>query len=401
MDSAIFSPQAPGRLVGIYDGNQAFVPTPLPPRLEFTHELAGRLADAANGVGLLAGTGRNLANPALLIAPYLRREAVLSSRIEGTVSTLDDLYKDEATDKVASARREDVREVRNYLLAHEYGLERLNTLPLSLRLLRELHERLMQGVRGRDRHPGRFRDYQNWIGRDPDVPIEEARYVPPPVIEMRKALGELETFLHSDALHPLLIAALAHYQFETIHPFGDGNGRLGRLLISLLLHERGLLSQPLLYLSAYFERSGTEYYDRLLRVSTDGDWTGWLVYFLRGVDIQAKAAVDDAERLLDLQARYHERLAKAKARPAARDLVDELFINPYVTTSRVAERLDVTAPTARAAIHDLVEQGMLTEISGRKWGQLFLAGEVLIAVRGDTDQFDDGSQQLSLDGDAV
>ena len=172
-------------------------------------------------------------------------------------------------------------------------------------------------------------------------------------------------------------------------------------MISLLLHERGLLSQPLLYLSAYFERSGTEYYDRLLRVSTDGDWNGWLVYFLRGVDIQAKAAVDDAERLLDLQARYHERLAKAKARPAARDLVDELFINPYVTTSRVAERLHVTAPTARAAIHDLVEQGMLAEISGRKWGQLFLAGEILIAVRGDTDQFDDGSQQLSLDADAV
>ena len=287
------------------------------------------------------------------------------------------------------------------LLAHEYGLERLDTLPLSLRLLRELHERLMDGVRGGDRHPGRFRDYQNWIGRDPDVPIEEARYVPPPVIEMGKALDELERFLHSDALHPLLIAALAHYQFETIHPFGDGNGRLGRLMISLLLHERGLLSQPLLYLSAYFERSGTEYYDRLLRVSTDGDWNGWLVYFLRGVDIQAKAAIDDAERLLDLQARYHERLARARARPAARDLVDELFINPYVTTSRVAERLHVTAPTARAAIHDLVEQGMLAEISGRKWGQLFLAGEILIAVRGDTDQFDDGSQQLSLDANAV
>jgi len=399
MDPTIFSPQAPGRLVAMRDGNQAFVPAALPPTLEFTHTLAGRLADAANGVGLLAGTGRNLSNPALLIAPYLRREAVLSSRIEGTVSTLDDLYKDEAADGPASpARREDVREVRNYLLAHEYGLERLKTLPLSLRLLRELHARLMEGVRGRDRHPGSFRDYQNWIGRDPDVPIEEATYVPPPAVEMGEALGDLETFLHSDALHPLVIAALAHYQFEAIHPFGDGNGRLGRLLISLLLHERGLLSQPLLYLSAYFERSGAEYYDRLLRVSTDGDWAGWLVYFLRGVDIQARAAVDDAERLLGLQARYHDRLARAKARPAARDLVDHLFINPYVTTSRVAKMLEVTSPTARAAIRDLVDQGMLAEVSGRKWGQLFLAGEILIAVRGD--RFDE-PHQLSLDADTV
>jgi cell filamentation protein, protein adenylyltransferase len=385
VDTATFSPQAPGRFVLTHDGHNAFVPATLPPAFGLTPELVGGLADAANGVGLLAGTGRNLTNPALLIAPYLRREAVLSSRIEGTVSTLADLYENEAT---GSSRREDVREVRNYLMAHEYGLQRLKTLPLSLRLLRELHERLLQGVRGEERRPGRFRDYQNWIGRDPHVSIEDARYVPPPVTEMTEALGELETFLHTDALHPLVIAALAHYQFEAIHPFGDGNGRIGRLLISLLLHERGLLSQPLLYLSAYFERSGAEYYDRLLRVSTDGDWLGWLVYFLRGVDIQAKAAVDDAERLLDLQARYREELSQAKARPAARNLVDELFINPYTTAMRAAEALHVTPPTARAAINDLAEQGILAEISGRKWGQLFLADEILAAVRGDTDQFE-------------
>jgi Fic family protein len=385
MDSNAFVSRAPGRLVSTHDGHKAFVPAPLPPKFEFTPELVQRLADAANAVGLLAGTGRNLSNPVLLIAPYLRREAVLSSRIEGTVSTLADLYEDEAT---GTSKREDTREVRNYLMAHEYGLERLKTLPLSLRLLREVHARLMEGVRGEARYPGEFRRYQNWIASDPQAPIAEARYVPPPVAEMRQALGALEKFLHSDELHPLLVAALAHYQFEAIHPFGDGNGRVGRLLISLLLHERGLLSQPLLYLSAYFERSGGEYYDRLLRVSTHGDWCGWIIYFLTGVAVQARAAVDDAETLLRLQARYHEQLAGAKARPAAKELVDQLFVNPYVTTRRAVAVLDVTAPTARAAITDLVEQGILTEITGRKWGQLFLAREVLEAARGETDIYE-------------
>ena len=180
----------------------------------------------------------------------------------------------------------------------------------------------MRGVRGHERHPGSFRSYQNWIGRNPGAPIEEARYVPPPVPEMQTALSDFEKFLHDDTLPPLIVAALAHYQFEAIHPFGDGNGRVGRLLISLVLHERGLLPQPLLYISAYFERSGAEYYDRLLRVSTHGDWHGWLAYFLKGVAIQAQAAVDDAERLLDLQARYHELLSKARARQAAHQLVD-------------------------------------------------------------------------------
>ena len=365
------------------DGHDAFVPSTLPPDLAFTAEIADCLAEAANAVGLLAGTGRNLGNPMLLIAPYLRREAVLSSRIEGTVSTLADLYEDEVVGGVQ--RREDVREVRNYLTAHEYGLHRLQTLPLSLRLLKEIHEKLMEGVRGHERHPGAFRSYQNWIASDPRAPIEEATYVPPPVLEMEAALEDLETFLHSEDLSPLIIAALAHYQFEAIHPFGDGNGRIGRLLISLFLHARGLLPQPLLYLSAYFERSRSEYYARLLRVTTHGDWTGWLRYFLEGVRVQGQAAVQDAERLLDLQSHYHDRLVDAKARPAARDLVEPLFLNPYVNARRASAVLNVTSPTARAAIGDLVEHGILREITGRKWGQLFLAEEILDAAQGTTE----------------
>lgn len=380
MDQDSFTAKASGRLVS-HDGHLAFVPAPLPPTLDFSPELVAHVSRAANSVGLLAGTGRNLTNPALLISPYLRREAVLSSRIEGTMSTLADLYEDEAT----GSAKGDVREVRNYLMAHEMGLRALKDLPLCLRLLRKVHKRLMQDVRGHERHPGSFRSYQNWIGGTPGAPIEEARYVPPPVNEMEAALSDFETFLHDETLPPLIVAALAHYQFEAIHPFGDGNGRVGRLLISLLLHERGLLPQPLLYISAFFERSGAEYYDRLLRVSTHGDWLGWLIYFLTGVEVQAQAAVNDAERLLTLQARYHDRLSEARARQAAHWLVDQLFINPYVSAPRAAEVLGVSPPTARAAIRDLEAQGMLRERTGRKWGQLFLAEEVLEAVRGGTE----------------
>jgi Fic family protein len=322
--------------------------------------------------------------PCSSAAPRGRR----GSRIEGTFSTLADLYEDEA---IGSAPRQDVEEVRNYLRAHEYGLERLKALPLSLRLLREIHEKLMEGVRGEGRHPGRFRSYQNWIARDPQAPIEDATYVPPPIAEMKLALADLEKFLHNDALPPLMIAGIAHYQFEATHPFGDGNGRVGRLLISLLLHQRGLLPQPLLYLSAYFERTRTEYYERLLRVSTDGDWTGWLLYFLNGVEIQANAAVEDAERLLNLQARYHQLLVDAKARPSARELVDALFVNPFTNARRAAANLHVADPTARAAIADLIEHGILTEVTGRKWGQSFLAVEILDAARGNTDTRGDES----------
>lgn len=380
MDSAKFTEQSSGKLVKTHDGHCAFVPGPLPPAIEFTRELADQLAKAANAVGLLAGTGRNIANPMLLIAPYLRREAVLSSRIEGTVSTLADLYEDEVVG--LHQRREDIREVRNYLAAHEYGLSRLKDLPLSLRLLREIHATLMEGVRGEGRHPGEFRSYQNWIASEPRAPIEQARYVPPPVDEMEAALADLERFLHSDAFSPLLVAAIAHYQFEAIHPFGDGNGRVGRLLVPLFLHARDLLPQPLLYLSAFFERNRSEYYDRLLRVSTHGDWFGWLRYFLEGVCVQAHAAVQDAEHLLDLQSAYHAQLVAAKARPAARDLIEPLFLNPYVNASRAANMLGVSSPTARAAISDLVDHGILKEITGRKWGRLFLATEILDAAQG-------------------
>ncbi len=274
-----------------------------------------------------------------------------------------------------------MREVRNYVLALEHGLRRLDELPLSLRLIRELHERLMVGVRG-DEHAGGFRTSQNFIG-PPGATLASATYVPPPPLEMRVALERLELFLHDDALPPLVQIALAHYQFEAIHPFLDGNGRVGRLLITLFLTERGLLSQPLLYLSAWFERTRADYYRLLMRVSTHGDWNGWLRYFLEGVRVQATEAVDDAKRIVSLLEDYRQQLIVDRARSATRELLDCLAANPYVTVREAQQWLGVSDPTARAAIDDLVGYGILTEISGRRWGKLYLAEELLSALRGD------------------
>jgi Fic family protein len=334
---------------------------------------------------MLSGVGRLLPNPHLLISPYLRREAVLSSRIEGTQSTIADVYAAEAGQtQLFRDSAADVVEVQNYVRAHEFGLRRLAELPLSLRLIRELHEHLMQGVRGADQTPGQFRTSQNFIA-PPGTTIADALFVPPPPLEMTRRLGDLEGFLHDDTLPPLVQVALAHYQFEAIHPFRDGNGRVGRLLVSMFLCERGLLPQPLLYLSAYFERTRADYYDLLMRVSTHGEWDAWVRYFLEGVRAQATEAVEDTQRLLSLRERYRASLTKAKARPTAMQLLDGLFVNPYLTVRAASEKLEVSDPTARAAIAALFDQGILVEVSGRKWGKLFLAAELLTALRGHDD----------------
>lgn len=274
-------------------------------------------------------------------------------------------------------RAADVQEVRNYRTAHRRGLE--SSLPLSLRLIRDLHRWLMKGVRGQERHPGEFRTYQNFIGAPTGA---EARYVPPPVPQMRDLLDDLEKFLHEDALRPLVQAAIVHYQFEAIHPFGDGNGRVGRLLVPLLLRDRGLLPQPLLYLSAYFERSRSDYYDKLLRVSTHGDWDSWIHYFLVGVSTQAQEAADLSDRLLDLHRDYRQRLQAKHATASALALIDALFENPLVYTNRAEQLLDVSAPTARATIGALEEEGILNEITGRSWRKIYRAEEIYELLRG-------------------
>ncbi|HEV7505839.1 MAG TPA: Fic family protein [Thermoanaerobaculia bacterium] len=375
MNPADFHAPSAGRLIQAPGGFAAFVPAPLPPELAYGGTLVLALSRADAALSELSGLGRQLPNPHLLIAPYMRREAVLSSRIEGTRTSLSDLLRDEV--EVERTQDADTQEVRNYVSALEYGLERLRELPLSLRLVRELHERLMRGVRGDQATPGEFRTSQNWIGPAGSTPAT-APYVPPPPPEMMEALANWEIFLHQRERFPDLVqCALMHEQFEAIHPFLDGNGRVGRLLITLFLVERGRLTQPLLYLSDYIESHRQQYYDSLQRVRTEGDWSGWLHFFLVGVEETARAAVRQAGGLMDLRETYRQRLGR---KPNALKLLDELFVNPYITAARAVRVLGVSGPTARHAIALLQEEGVLGEMTGRSWGRIYLARPILQAI---------------------
>jgi len=367
-----------GKLVPTTGGHWAFVPAPLPAELHYDTALTLALSRADAALSELAGLGRALPNPHLLIAPYIRREAVLSSRIEGTRSSLSDILRDEAGAEVPKGQAADLREVRNYVTALEYGIQRLKSLPLSLRLVRELHARLMKGVRGAHAAAGEFRRAQNWIGPAGST-LTTAAYVPPPPREMQAALGEWEKFVQQhDAMPDLVQCALLHAQFEAIHPFLDGNGRVGRLLITLFLMERARLPQPLLYLSAYIEEHRRDYYELLQRVRTDCDWNAWLRFFLAGVETTAKDAVLRARRLTDLREKIRTRFA---GKPKVLALLDQLFINPYISVARAEKILGVSNPTARQAVAMLEKAGVLKEVSGRAWGKLYLAGAILEAVQ--------------------
>ncbi|HEX6898800.1 MAG TPA: Fic family protein [Thermoanaerobaculia bacterium] len=375
MNPADFRDPSAGRIVQAPGGYAAFVPAPLPPELRYDSGLVLALSRADAALSELSGLGRQLPDPNLLIAPYVRREAVLSSRIEGTRASLSDLLLDEA--EVEPSRDGDVREVRNYVEAMEYGLERLRDLPLSLRLVRELHERLMRGVRGDMATPGEFRRSQNWIGPAGSTPAT-APYVPPPPDQMMDCLANWEAFLHDRERFPDLVqCAVMHEQFEAIHPFLDGNGRVGRLLITVFLVERGRLTQPLLYLSDYIESRRQDYYESLQRVRTDGDWSGWIRFFLVGVEETARSAVRQASRLMDLRETYRQRLNR---RPNALRLLDELFANPYLTAARATRVLGVSGPTARQAIKVLLQERLLQEMTGRSWGRVYLARPILEAI---------------------
>jgi Fic family protein len=377
MNPADFRCPAAGHVVRTLGGYSAFVPAPLPPKLMYDAALVLALSRADAALSELAGLGRTLPNPHLLMEPYIRREAVLSSRIEGTRTSLSELLLDEVDEETGRPLDADVHEVRNYVVALEYGIERLRELPLSLRLVRELHARLMTGVRGDRARPGEFRRDQNWIG-PPGSTVATAVYVPPPPQEMLVALDAWERFLHERDIMPDLIqCALIHEHFEAIHPFLDGNGRLGRLLIPLFLIERGRLAQPLLYLSAYFEAHRQDYYDLLQRVRTDGDWSAWLHFCLAGVTETARAAVRQADRLMDLRENLRARL---HGRPRAQVLLDELFSNPYLTVARAARLLQVSNPTARQVVAMLRDNGILEEITGRAWRRIYLAAPILRAI---------------------
>lgn len=376
MDASRFTKSSPGRLVRTPQGCLAYVPDPLPPSVSFDLSLAVMLSEADRALSELAGIARTLPNPHLLIDPFIRREAVLSSRIEGTQASLSDLFYFEA----ASLREKevpDVREVVNYVRALEYGLARIRDLPLSLRLIRGIHERLLEGVRGEHLTPGEFRRSQNWIGLA-GCALTDATYVPPPVDEMNNALHMLETYLHARSnLPPLIRLAIIHYQFEAIHPFLDGNGRIGRLLITLLLCTEQLLSQPLLYLSAYFERHRDEYYAHLLEVSHKGSWDNWIRYFLRAVAVQARDAIRRSDSLLNLWQHYRCNLQEARSSALLLAIVDRLFQFPALTNPETAEHFRITPRSAQLNIDKLVSAGILREATGQKRNRMYIASDII------------------------
>jgi Fic family protein len=337
--------------------------------------LALALANASNLVGKLAAEGRRLPNPHVLIRPFVRREAVFSSRIEGTRSTLGELL---ATEAGAAVERspDDLREVANYVTALEHGIKRLKTLPLCLRLVLELHKKLMSGVRGQHAAPGEFRRSQNWIGRAGDT-LAQAAYVPPPPDALGDCLASWEKFLHDRMLPPLVHAALAHYQFEAIHPFLDGNGRVGRLMIVLELCERTILPAPLLYLSAFFEATRADYYSGLRAVSEHGDWSGWLHYFLNGVARQSEDAISRAERINALLTRWRGKLSTLADSRTALRLLDMLAGNPFVTPRGAQKRLGRAYNTVMRAISQLEKRGIVREITGAKRDRAYCAQKLL------------------------
>ena len=381
-----FGENAPGKLVrahGIRAGDYwAFDPDPLPGSLDLDVETVNLLATAERAVGELNGIGRMLPNPHLLIRPFLRREAVLSSRIEGTVTNLEQLllFEVEPANRSSSP---DVREVINYVRAMEFGLKRLENLPVSLRLIREVHACLMESVRGQSNNPGEFRSVQNYIaGAGPS--IQQARYVPPPVSEMNQALADLEKYIHTSTDIPFLIQlALVHYQFEAIHPFEDGNGRTGRLLLSLLMCEREYLAQPLLYLSGYLERNRDTYMDCLLRVSQRCDWHSWINFFLEGVSSQARDVISRTGLLMNLWQDYRTRLQVARSSSLTLQLADMLFATPAVTAPYVQYELGVTQASARRTIERLEKNGILREATGQRRNRVYIAPEVFAILDAD------------------
>ena len=355
-------------------GYGAFVPNSLPfdPPMQMNEELISTLSKADQALGRLDASADILPNPDLFVHMYVRKEAVLSSQIEGTQASLTDLLEYEAS----MARRRlqgDVVEVANYVRAMNYGIERLGELPLSNRLLREIHAELLKGVRGSNKLPGEFRSSQVWIGPSEKSGPSTAVFVPPPAHEVERAIGDLESYIHKDVPTPVLIkAGLVHSQFETIHPFLDGNGRMGRLLITFLLCQQGVLKRPLLYLSAYFKEHRDEYYSRLQAVRDSGDIEGWLQFFLTAVWRVSDEAAETARQILAVR-EQHRLLVQSQVAGSVHglELLDSLYEHPYTTVNIAARILGVSYPTANNLISNFANLELIQEITGQTRDRIF------------------------------
>lgn len=370
--------RTPGR-----HGYVAYFPASIPRALDLPAATVRLLADAEGALGQLAGVGRLLPNPDLLIRPYLLREALSSTRIEGTQASMAEVLESDAAGEAPNA---DIEEVLNYVSAMRFGLGRLVDLPLSARLLREIHSELMTGVRGEEKTPGELRTSPNWIG-PPGSTIETAPFVPPPPDELPDLLADWERFANEQAELPLLVQdALLHSQFETIHPFLDGNGRLGRLIVIFFLVARDRLPAPLLYVSAYLEAHRDDYYSALQAMRERGDPAPWLDLFLTAVRTQATDAVARAERIIDARERYRE-VAGEMSSPSAFGLVDLICVTPIVTAKSVEDELEVSRPTALRLLRAMEDRGVLTEAAeGARGQRRYVAREMMDAVVGDADE---------------
>jgi Fic family protein len=375
-----FEPNAPGRVVRSVLGHWTFQPDTLPPQIQPDWATVQRLSEAERALGELAGMGRLIPNPDLLVRPFISREAVESSRIEGTSTRLDQLLLHEAQPDDLRRTR-DADEVLNHVRAAEFGLQQVRSgYPITLQLIKELHRTLLTGVRGDDMRPGEIRDRAVIIGRTGQT-YETARFVPPCHTTLDPLLTNFIDFLRGPGGLPVIVqAAVMHYQFETIHPFSDGNGRVGRLLITMLLCERGVLPLPLLYLSGFFDRNRDEYYDSLLNVSRRAAWNEWLAYFAYGVSVQARDAAARISRLNDLRLDYHHRSAEAVRSKAAIRVVDELFASPYLTLRRAMEVSGATAKNAQNIIDKFVTAGLLREMTGKQRNRIYCADQVLTVI---------------------
>jgi Fic family protein len=357
-----------GRYVRQPNHYAAFIPAPLPPNppLRWDDELQYLLSKADRALGRLDGSIQTLPDPDLFVMMYVRKEAVLSSQIEGTQSSLNDLLELEAS--IADARRPaDVGEVVNYVGAMNYGLARLHELPISVRLIREIHSQLLRGVRGRHLDPGEIRKTQNWIGPQ-GCTLNEATFVPPPPHEIENHLSDLEKFIHSDEnIPPLIKIGLIHAQFETIHPFLDGNGRVGRLLITFLLCQSEILIRPVLYLSYYFKRHRARYYELLQNIRDKGEWEEWIKFFLEGVATVSLEATATARAIVELRESHRQTIIDNFGRGAGNALrvLESLYKTPFTTTTAVIKLLKITFPPASALIQKMVDRDILIEVTGQ------------------------------------
>ena len=363
-----------GKYISHLTGYKAYIPNPLPPKIDWDVKLVNSLSQADTLLSKLAVQGSKLPNPHILIRPFIAREAVLSSKIEGTRTTLGEVLADHAG-AIIDSSPDDLKEVNNYIKALEYGIKRLKSLPLSLRLIRELHKKLMQNVRGQNATPGEFRKTQNWIGVA-GCTLNTATYVPPSPDHLMKCLSDFENFLQNKTLPPLVQIALAHYQFEAIHPFLDGNGRVGRLLITLFLVERKILPAPLLYLSAFFEATRNEYYALLLKVTKNGAWNDWIMYFLNGVARQSQDAFSRSLRINNLLESWNKQ-TKDFSSKIPNKLIFQLAINPFLTVKQTSEQLRIPYTTVKRAVEKLESLNIVREVTGGKRNLVYCAKDIL------------------------